>query len=75
MTHSDLLKIEVKGPDISIAMRGTCFRIKYRVDEPRWLIAQECGPDDPDAEISIFEFRRLAFEAATEKARELGWLS
>jgi hypothetical protein len=75
MTHSDLLKIEAKGGDISVAMRGTCFRIKYRVQEQHWLITEESGPDDPGAAISIFDFRKIAFAAATERARELGWLS
>jgi hypothetical protein len=75
MTHSELLRIEARNGDISIAMRGTCFRIKYRVEAPRWLIVQEQGPDDPGAPISIFEFRKLAWEAAMEKASELGWLN
>jgi hypothetical protein len=75
MTHSELLKIEAKNGDISISMRGTCFRIKYRVEQSHWLIAEESGPDDPDASISIFDFRKLAWEAAMEKAGELGWLN
>ncbi len=75
MTHAERLKIEAKNGDISVAMRGTCFRIKYQVQGQHWLITAESGPDDPDAEISIFDFRKIAFEAASEKARELGWLS
>ena len=46
MTHSDLVKVEVQGADISVAMRGTCFRVKYRTLEPPWLVAREYGPDE-----------------------------
>jgi hypothetical protein len=74
MTHSDLVKVEVQGTDILVALRGTCFRVKYRKKEAPWLIAQEYGPDDPDATVTISEFRALAWEAANAKARELGWL-
>lgn len=75
MTHWDLVKVEVQGADIFVAMRGTCFRTKYRKQEAPWLIAQEYGPDDPDATITLFEFRALAWAAANDKARELGWLA
>ena len=67
MTHSDLVKVEVQGADISVAMRGTCFRVKYRKQEAPWLIAREYGPDDPDAKISLSEFRALAWAAANDK--------
>jgi hypothetical protein len=56
-------------------MRGTCFRVKYRKQEAPWLSVQEYGPDDPDATITLSEFRALAWAAANDKARELGWLA
>ena len=68
MTHSDLVRIEVQGAD-------TCFRVKYRKQEAPWLSVQEYGPDDPDATITLSEFRALALAAANDKARELGWLA
>jgi hypothetical protein len=74
MTQWDLMKVETQGADIFVAMRGTCFRVKYRKQEAPWLIAQEYGPDDPDATITFSEFRALAWAAANDKARELGWL-
>jgi hypothetical protein len=55
-THSDLMKIEVRGPDIFVAMRGTCFRMKYRKQEAPWLVALDYGPDDPGAKITQSEF-------------------
>jgi hypothetical protein len=75
MTHSELVRIEVRGADILVAMRGTCFRVKYRKQGAPWLCVQEYGPDDPDAVITLSEFRALAWPAANDKARELGWLS
>jgi len=75
MTHSELVRIEVQGADISVAMRGTCFRVKYRKEEAPWLTMQEHGRDDPDAMITLSEFRALAWAAANDKARELGWLA
>jgi len=75
MNHTELVRIEVQGADILVAMRGTCFRVKYRKQEAPWLSVQEYGPDDPDATITLSEFRALAWAAANDKARELGWLT
>ena len=44
MTHSDLVRIEVQGADILVAMRGTCFRVKYRKQEAPWLMRRNTGP-------------------------------
>ena len=73
MTHSSL-KVEVQGITILVAMRGTCLRAKYRRQEAPWLATDEFGPDDPDAPITIAEFRTLAWTAANETARRLGWI-
>ena len=69
MTHSDLVRIEVQGADILVAMRVTCFRVKYRKQEAPWLSVQEYGPDDPDATITLSEFRALAWAAANDSSR------
>jgi hypothetical protein len=60
MTHSNL-KVEVKDPYIVVAMRGTCFRAKYRKQDAPWLATHEYGPDDPEASITLSEFRALAW--------------
>jgi hypothetical protein len=64
MTHSDLMKLEVQGAAIFVAMRGTCFRMKYRKPEAPWLVALDYGPDDPGASVTQSEFRALAWAAA-----------
>ena len=71
MTHSNL-KVEVQGTYILVAVRGTC--LKYRKQEAPWLATDECGPDDPEATITLSEFRTLAWAAANEMARQLGWI-
>jgi hypothetical protein len=68
------LMIEVRGSEISIAMRGTCLKTAYRKGDAPWLVCSELGPDDPDALVTRSEFRALAWAAANEKARELGWI-
>jgi hypothetical protein len=37
------------------------------------LATEEFGPDDPEAPLTLPEFRQLAWEAANEAARKLGW--
>jgi hypothetical protein len=74
MTHSDRIRAEVQGPDISSRCEGTCFRMKYRKGNAPWLVAREYGPDDPGTPVTLSEFRALAWAAANAKARELGWI-
>ncbi len=57
-----------------MADAGEDHMIHSDLVEAPWLIAQEYGPDDPDATITLSEFRALAWVAANDKARELGWL-
>ena len=54
-------------------MRGTCLRAKFRKQDAPWLAMDEYK-DDPEASITFKEFRTLAWEAANERARELGWV-
>jgi len=74
MTHSNL-KVEVQGSYILVAMRGTCLRARYRKQEAPWLATDAYGPDDPEATITFSEFRALAWAAANDAARRLGWIS
>lgn len=73
MTHSNL-RVEVRGTHILVAMRGTCFRARYRKQEAPWLATEDFGPDDPEALVTFTEFRSLAWSAANETARRLGWI-
>jgi hypothetical protein len=73
MTHSNL-KVEVQGSHIVVVLRGTCFRAKYRKQDAPWLATDEYGPDDPDAPMTLSEFRNEAWTAANDAARQLGWI-
>jgi hypothetical protein len=72
MIHSNL-RLEVEGPYIVVAMRGTCLRARFRKQEAPWL-AMDGYEEDSEAPITSKEFRAVAWEAANEKARELGWI-
>ena len=72
MIHSKL-RVEVQGPYILVAMRGTCLMAKYRKQEAPWL-AMDGYAEDSEAPITFKEFRTLAWHAANEKARDLGWV-
>ena len=72
MIHSNL-RVEVQNSYILVAMRGTCFRAKYRKQDAPWLAIDE-WVEDLEAPITFREFRALAWEAANEKARDLGWV-
>ena len=50
MIHSNL-RVEVQGPYILVAMRGTCLRAKYRKQDAPWLAPEEYG-EDPEATIT-----------------------
>ena len=71
MIHSNL-RVEVQGPYILVAMRGTCLRAKFRKQEAPWLMDEYA--EDSEAPMTFQEFRTLAWEAANEKARDLGWV-
>ena len=72
MTHSNLT-VEVQGTHILVVLRGTCLRAKYRKQDAPWLATEEYGPDEPDAPISLSEFRSLAWSVANA-AHQLGWI-
>jgi hypothetical protein len=44
MIHSNL-RVEVEGFYIVVAMRGTCFRAKYRKQDAPWLAMAESAED------------------------------
>ena len=69
------LKVDVHGPEIAIVVRDTCLSMAYRKGDAPWLVCVEHGPDDPDARVTLTEFRALAWAVANAKARELGWIA
>ena len=72
ISHSGL-RVEVQGRYIVVSMRGTCLRMKFRKQDAPWL-AVDGYEDDLDAQVTLKEFRTIAWEAANKRARELGWV-
>jgi hypothetical protein len=72
MIHSNL-RVEIQGHYVVVAMRGTCLKARFRKQDAHWL-AMDGYEEDSEAPITLKEFRAVAWEAANEKARELGWI-
>jgi hypothetical protein len=67
MIHSKL-RVEVQGSYILVAMRGTCFRARYRKQDAPWLAIDECV-EDSDAPITSREFRCDELHEAVKRVR------
>ena len=67
------LRVDVYEPYILVALRGTCLRAKFRKQDAPWLAMDEYE-EDSEASITFKEFRTLAWQAANERARDLGWV-
>jgi hypothetical protein len=60
---------------IVVTLPGTSFRAAYfKSSDNPWLMQSNYMADDAEAPISRTEFHALAWRAANEKARELGWI-
>jgi hypothetical protein len=69
------LKVELAGNEIVVTRPGTDMMVAYRKtsDKPTLLITRTWLPrteTTPEAS----RFRAFAFQAAIDKARELGWI-
>ena len=77
MTESkyiDGLQVEVHGERISVSLPGTNFRTLYLRYE-RGLAESPVMARDSHADIPREKFERVAWAAATEKAKQLGWIT
>jgi hypothetical protein len=69
--------VEVGGDVIVVKMPGTRFSITYEKTEENRLVANSFhAPKSPDQthKVPFPKFLSLAWKAANEKARELGWI-
>jgi hypothetical protein len=69
------LEVHVVEADIIVNLPGTRFTITFRKDpaSPNLIEQTEWTQADPEAG-SLALFRARAWEAADQKARELGWI-
>ena len=63
------LRVEVSGDEIIVTQRGSKFRVVYRKsdDQPQLLVK-----GTPNGN---YNFLARAWQAANDKARELGWIA
>jgi hypothetical protein len=75
MAVSVQLRAELEGEHIIVTLPGTSFRATYYKDPDAPGLKQSPAiSDDKSAAITHKEFEALAWKAANEKARELGWM-
>jgi hypothetical protein len=75
MMNNHELHVELQGDYIIVTLPGTKFMGTYykRADPPQ-LRAKSDWTDDADAPIALGAFRARAWMAASDKARQLGWI-
>ena len=75
MMNNHELHVELQGDYIIVTLPGTKFMGTYykRADLPQ-LRAKSDWTDDADAPIALGAFRPRAWMAASDKARQLGWI-
>ena len=71
MFHSNL-RVQVQGFSILVAMRGTCFRAKYRKQDAPWLALEEYAGDS-EAAITFNEFERSPGKSRTRRLADAPW--
>ena len=76
MTETDTeISVTLEGQFIVVTLPKTSFRAAYfKSPDSPWLTQSNYMTDDAEAPISRTEFHALAWRAANEKARELGWI-
>ena len=70
------LHVEVQGGYIIITLPGTGYSIAYfkAAGEPRLIPKSQSDQPDHSFPMTQAEFQAQAWELATNKARELGWI-
>ena len=73
---TDQLRIEVLGNEIVVILPATSYGITYYkpANSPQLLAKDFYSKVDSRAPITYAEFLARAWNAANEKARELGWI-
>ena len=68
------IEVELMGDEIVVTKPKTSFLLGYRksIEEPRLVLTRSRMP--PMSLAAASEFGAVAFHAAIDKARELGWI-
>jgi len=70
------LHVEIQGGEIIVTLPSSKYSVTYYkpAKSPQLLAKRISLKDDPLASITASEFLALAWRAANQKARELGWI-
>jgi hypothetical protein len=72
---AEKLSIEVQEKEILVTRSGCGFSARYHKPDQDTILRLLAATVDPEADReTIFMFRADAFIAATNKAREMGWI-
>jgi hypothetical protein len=76
MTRSEI-NVDVQGGEIIVTMPFSRYGVTYYkpAKSPQLLAKRISTEDDPFASMTASEFLALAWRAANDKARELGWIA
>jgi len=67
--------VEVKGGEILVTMPSTSLSVVYEKTEDNQLIANSFSArKDEKRKLSLPKFLALAWTAANEKAKQIGWI-
>jgi hypothetical protein len=72
------ISVEVLGSEIIVSMPGTSFNVVYEKTDDNQLLANSFSGrkgQDEARRISFPRFLALAWTAANEKAKEIGWIA
>jgi hypothetical protein len=72
----NLLDVEVWGSGIIVTLPGTNYWVRYfkEKDSPGLFAANIANKDDPRVPMTAAEFLAKAWDLATGRARDLGWI-
>jgi hypothetical protein len=74
MAETVRLRIEVEDDGIIVTLPGTTFHVIYRKTNETPGLVQIALQADKSAGISQADFLASAWRAASDKAKELGWI-
>ena len=76
MTAFDALVVDVLGGNIRVSLAGSNYAVTYHkpCNSPQLLAKSLPTNEDRHASMTQGEFLALAWRAANDKARELGWV-
>ena len=72
------ISVEVSGAEIIVTMPGTRFSVVYEKTDDNQLIANSFSApkrQDEARKVRFPQFLALAWTAANEKAKEIGWIA